>query len=150
MVDKKLRIVGGVNYSKAEQAFAERIINTIEEPYLSLGSEAEIQPYVVSQDYGSTDVGDVSITVPTVGFNTATFVPGTSLHSWQAVAAGGMSIGYKGAHLASKVLTLAAIELFENKNLRISAREEFERQRGNDFVYIPLLGNRNPPLDYRK
>jgi aminobenzoyl-glutamate utilization protein B len=61
-----------------------------------------------------------------------------------------MSIGYKGAHLASKVLALTAIELFENPALRKSAREEFEHRRGHDFIYKPLLGDREPPLDYRK
>jgi len=150
MVDEKLRIVGGVNYNKAEQAFAEKIHATLESPAQPLGNESKVQPYDIIQDYGSTDVGDVSVTVPTVGLGTATFVPGTSLHSWQAVAAGGMSIGYKGAHVASKVLTLAAIELFENPILRSTAQEEFEQRRGSNFVYIPLLGNRDPPLDYRK
>ena len=151
MVNEKLQFVGGVTYNEAEQAFAEKIYATLQgEPYLPLGSESVIQPYEVIQDYGSTDVGDVSVTVPTVGLNTATFVPGTFLHSWQAVAAGGMSIGYKGAHVASKVLALTAIELFENPTLRKAARKEFEQRRGNDFIYKPLLGNREPPLDYRK
>lgn len=150
MVNEKLQFVGGINYNESERAFAKKVYATLQDPYLPLGSESEIQPYEVIQDYGSTDVGDVSVTVPTVGLNTATFVPGTSLHSWQAVAAGGMSIGYKGAHLASKVLALTAIELFENPALRKAAREEFEHRRGNDFIYSPLLGNRSPPLNYRK
>lgn len=44
---------------------------------------------------GSTDVGDVSWAVPTVGLRTATWVPGTPAHSWQAVAAGGMRLDEK-------------------------------------------------------
>ena len=35
---------------------------------------------------GSTDVGDVSWAVPTAGFRTATYVPGTPGHSWQVSA----------------------------------------------------------------
>jgi len=34
---------------------------------------------------GSTDVGDVSYVVPTVGLEAATWIPGTPAHSWQAV-----------------------------------------------------------------
>ena len=60
-----------------------------------------------------------------------------------------MSIGYKGAQVAAKTLALAAIELFQNEELRDAAWEEFEAQRGPGFVYESLLGDRPPPLDYR-
>ena len=109
-----------------------------------------MQPYEVSLGYGSTDVGDVSYAVQTVGLNTATWVPGTPAHSWQAVAASGTSIGHKGTQVAAKTLTLAAIELFTNPKLRAEARKEFDEKRGPDYQYKSLLGDRDPPLDYRK
>ena len=99
---------------------------------------------------GSTDVGDISWLVPTVGFSTATWVPGTPAHSWQAVAAGGMSIGHKGTVLATKVLAEAGQELFSNPALIVQAQKELLRRRGEDFNYQALLGDREPPLDYRK
>lgn len=98
----------------------------------------------------STDVGDISWVVPTASVQIATWVPGTPAHSWQAVAAGGMSIGFKGMHLASKVLATTAVELFGNPALVEEARREFEERRGPDFVYQSLIGDRAPPLDYRK
>jgi aminobenzoyl-glutamate utilization protein B len=60
-----------------------------------------------------------------------------------------MTIGYKGAQVAAKTLTLAAIELFENAELRAAASAEFHERRGADFEYEALLGNRQPALDYR-
>jgi len=66
------------------------------------------------------------------------------------VAASGMSIGHKGTQVAVKTLTLAAIELFTNEKLRKAAWEEFEAARGPDYQYKSLLGDRAPPLDYRK
>lgn len=149
MVDGKLRQVGGISYTDSEQAFAEEIYSTLNRPTLELGSQEEVQPYNVDLGYGSTDVGDVSIAVPTVGMSAATWVPGTSAHSWQSTAASGMTIGYKGAQVAAKTLTLAAIELFENEELRRAARAEFDDRRGSDFHYEALLGDRPPPLDYR-
>ncbi|MFQ5548514.1 MAG: amidohydrolase [Woeseia sp.] len=149
MMDEKLRQVGGIVYDEREQAFADQLYSTLVDPSYELGSESEIQPYEVRLGYGSTDVGDVSITVPTGGLRIATWVPGTSAHSWQAVAASGMSIGFKGAQVAAKALALSAIELFENAQLRIAAKAEFDERRGEDFVYQPLLGDRDPPLDYR-
>ena len=88
--------------------------------------------------------------VPTAGLGTATWVPGTSAHSWQAVAAGGMSIGTKGMLLAAKTLTLTAIDLFSDPSHLDAARQEFDQRRGPDFEYRALLGDRPPPLDYRK
>ena len=150
MVDEKLRIVGGVNYTPAEQKFAEQMAKSFDKPKLKLGSETEIQPYTKSLGYGSTDVGDVSYATPTVGLRTATWVPGTSSHSWQSAAASGMSIGFKGANNAAKTLTLAAIELYTDPELREQATKEFHEARGENYTYKSLLGDREPPLDYRK
>ncbi len=150
MMDEKLRQVGGVTYNDAERQFAEEIYATLNDPDKELGSQEEIQPYDKSLGYGSTDVGDVSMAAPTVGVRTATWVPGTSAHSWQSTAASGMSIGFKGAQVAAKALALAAIEVFENEELRQAARAEFDAWRGSDFVYEAMLGDRPPPLDYRK
>ena len=77
-------------------------------------------------------------------------MPGTSAHSWQAVAASGHSIGQKGAQHAAKAMTLMAVELFTNPELRTQARAEFDASRGADYEYVSLLGDRDPPLDYRK
>ena len=150
MMDRKLREMGGISYTAEEQAYAEQIAASFDKPDLSLGSQEEIQPFEISLGYGSTDVGDVSWAVPTVGLRTATWVPGTSAHSWQAVAASGMSIGHKGAQLAAETLTAAAIELYQNEDLIESAWTEFEDKRGPDYEYKSLLGDRDPPLDYRK
>ncbi len=95
-------------------------------------------------------MGDVSYTVPTAGLGTATWVPGTPAHSWQAVAAGGMSIGTKGMMVAAKTLALTAMDIFENTEVIETAKKELEERRGKDFKYVPMLGNRPPALDYRK
>jgi aminobenzoyl-glutamate utilization protein B len=150
MMDEKLRLVGGVQYTKEEKKFAEKIYKSLDDPWAKLGSEDEIQPYEKSLGYGSTDVGDVSYATPTVGLRTATWVPGTSAHTWQSSAASGMSIGFKGTQVAAKTLALAAIELYTNPELREAARTEFEQARGKNYKYQSLLGDRDPPLDYRK
>ena len=71
-------------------------------------------------------------------------------HSWQAVASGGTSIGLKGAELAAKTLAKSAVEIFSNPSIIIDSKNELKSRVGNDFQYKPLLGDREPPLDYRK
>jgi aminobenzoyl-glutamate utilization protein B len=97
---------------------------------------------------GSTDVGDVSYAVPTVGLRTATWAPGVPAHSWQAVACGGTEMGIKGMMVAAKTMALTAIDLITNADLIKRAKEEFTRAKGN-YKYEALLGNRQPALDYR-
>jgi aminobenzoyl-glutamate utilization protein B len=147
----KLSEVGGVSYTPEERAFAEKLYATLDAPNMELGSQSEIQSFEWERPgIGSTDVADVSWTVPTVGLRTATWVPGTAAHSWQATAAGGTSIGYKGMHVAAQSLALMGRELFTRPELVAKARAEFEKKRGPDFKYRALLGDRAPALDYRK
>lgn len=146
----EMRQIGGITYDESELEFAKAIRNSLFGSQRPLSTAREIAPFEFRQKTGSTDVGDVSWNVPTAGFGTATWVPGTTAHSWQAVAAGGMSIGHKGMMMAANVLAATARELYVNPKLVAAARTEFEERRGKDFVYRPLLGDREPPLDYRR
>ena len=147
-----LQVVGGVAYDEAERQFAESIQATLSEDAPPLEAAARVEPFeeVRRSGSGSTDVGDVSWVVPTAGMRAATWVPGTAAHTWQAIAAGGTSIGNKGLVVAAKTLAMTAVDLFTDADLLAAAREEFERRVGPDFVYVPLLGDRDPPLDYRR
>ncbi|MCY3640721.1 MAG: peptidase dimerization domain-containing protein, partial [Gammaproteobacteria bacterium] len=149
LVDANLRRLGGFAYSAEEQRFAAALHRTLGASALPLGTQSEIQPFALRQGRGSTDVGDVSWAAPTVGFATATWVPGTPAHSWQAVAAGGTSIGHKGMLLAARLLALTATDLFRDAGLIERAWAELRERRGADFQYEALLGDRVPPLDYR-
>ena len=118
-------------------------------PSAEIGDQKNILPYKRRHGYGSTDVGDVSWLVPTAGARIATWVPGTSAHSWQAVAAGGTSIGLKGLKLAVQVLSETAKEIYLDPSIASEAKKELAKEVGMDFDYVPLLGDREPPLDYR-
>ncbi len=150
---KNLERVGGVNYSPEERKFAEEIIKTFPQGVIASPDEAaKIAPFEVIEKGagGSTDVGDVSWLVPTAGLGTATWVPGTSAHTWQAVAAGGTTIGKKGMMVAAKTLTLTAMDIFKDPSITDKAMAELNRRRGPNFTYEALTGDRKPPLDYRK
>ena len=148
---EKLNQVGGVEYDATERAFAEILRQSLPADAPPMESAGEIQPYgFMRAGMGSTDVADVSWMVPTAGLRTATWVPGTAAHSWQAIAAGGNSIGVKGMLVAAKTLALTAVELFTNPELVEAAKEEHSARVGPDFDYQPLIGDRDPPLDYRK
>lgn len=137
-----------LQYTEEEQKFAARIQSTLTDP-IPLEVLAKVEDRGSEINKGSTDVGDVSWVVPTVGFSTSCWVPGTPAHSWQAAAAGGTSIGRQGMHLAARTLAAIAWDLFHDPPLIAAAKAEHQR-RLEGRKYVPLLEpNQPPPLDYR-
>jgi aminobenzoyl-glutamate utilization protein B len=149
-MQKNLDQVGGVKYNTSELEFGKKIQNSFTFKAPAIEGAATIVPLqgFIDASGGSTDVGDVSYAIPTVGLDAATWVPGTPAHSWQAVACGGTEIGTKGMMVAAKTMALTAIDLFTNPALIVKSKEEFIKSVG-DYKYKALLGDRKPALNYR-
>lgn len=146
---QNLSRIGGYSYTPEEKAFAEEISKTLNRKLNTEFIEGVVPYETPQKPGGSTDVGDVSFAVPTAGLRAATWVPGTPAHSWQAVAAGGTSIGEKGMMVAAKTLALTAMQLMDDAAFCSQIKKEFIETRGAEFKYIPLLGDREPALNYR-
>jgi aminobenzoyl-glutamate utilization protein B len=143
-----LEKVGGVKYTSGEIVFSKDLQTSFLGKIPALESAAVVKPLHTEKAQGSTDVGDVSYAVPTVGLEAATWVPGTTAHSWQAIASGGTDIGIKGMMVAAKTIAFTAIDLFTNPDLIKKAKEEFNTTKG-DYQYKAILGDRKPALNYR-
>ncbi|MAJ51813.1 MAG: amidohydrolase [Flammeovirgaceae bacterium] len=150
VVHANLKIVGGVDYTEEEYIFAKKLMTTFNSEGLTPEMAASVKPFSISEIPGnySTDAGDVSWIVPLVSMSAATWPPGTPGHSWQAVAAGGNSMGFKGMMVAAKTMAMTAMDLFENPTIIDKAKLELYQRRGSDFKYEPIIGNRTPALDY--
>ncbi len=149
-MQKNLEMVGGVTYTKEEIEFGKKLQSTFNFSSPSIESASTINQLktIIGGGQGSTDVGDVSYVVPTVGLEAVTWIPGTPAHSWQAVACGGTEIGTKGMMVAAKTIALTAFDLFTTPALITKAKEEFKMTKG-DYQYKALLGDRKPALNYR-
>lgn len=145
-----LEKVGGVILTPEEIEFGKKLQTTFNFTPPSIASAAIIKPLKSEETSGggSTDVGDVSYAVPTVGMRAATWIPGTPAHSWQAVACGGTEIGSKGLMVAAKTMALTAIDLFTSPALIEKSKQEFLNAKGN-YQYKALLGEIKPALNYR-
>ncbi len=144
-----LRELNHLEFDDAEKQFATRLQSTlIEQPPLETISQ--VVDASGSTKMGSTDVGDVSWVVPTTGFSTVCWVPGTPGHSWQAVACGGTTIARKGMITAARVLAATMWDFYQQPELLAAANKE-HRQRLSSGKYQALLEpKQKPPLDYRK
>ena len=150
VMQPNLEKVGGVMYTEEEKVFAKKMQTSFIGTIPPIEDASKVFPIKIemTSGVGSTDVGDVSYMVPTVGLSTATWVPGTPAHSWQAVACGATEIGAKGMLNAAKTMAMTAIDLYLQPTLIEKAKEEFQKLKG-DYQYKALLGDRLPALSYR-
>jgi aminobenzoyl-glutamate utilization protein B len=145
---KNLKELNKLEYTARDVEFAARLSETIEKPE-SIERIRGVSDRTGEVGRGSTDVGDVSWVVPTSGFNTACFVPGTPSHSWQAVACGKQTLAKNGMLLAAQVLAATTFDLMTTPDLLAAAKADFAR-RTEKQKYTPLIApDQTPPLDYR-
>ena len=97
-------------------------------------------PYdpTVTQEFGSTDVGDVSWCCPTAQIYCCTMAAGTPGHSWQLVAQGKSGLAHKGMLQAGKAMAGAAIDLLRDPALLPQAREAFEADLDGETYRCPI------------
>jgi aminobenzoyl-glutamate utilization protein B len=153
VAQRNLEEVGGFRYTAEERRFAEQLQKSLPEGAAgALDSTALIQPLRqpdINRAAASTDVGDVSWNVPTIGFSAATFVPGVGAHTWQAAACAGMSIGQKGMIVAAKSLAATGADLFSDRQLVLDAKADFRRKLEGKSYQSVIPPAQKPPLDYR-
>ncbi len=149
VMDRNLQTVGAPQWTADEKKYAAAIAKTLQSPK-PIEEAGKLNPIYRGDGGGSTDVSDISWVTPTVGMGTATWAPGTPAHSWQSASASGTSIGAKGGVVAAKTIALTAAELFRSPDTLATAKAELTRLRGTDFKYRAMVGDRKPPLDYRK
>ncbi len=142
-----LERIGVPGYTTEEQAFSRELQS-------NFGVEAQgmatmITPLSADEPaFGySTDVGDVSWCVPTMGCGMPTVPLKIGLHTWAATACHGTSIGLKGAVHAARVLAATGVDILSDGDLRKAARADFERRTHGKPYASPLGPEMERPLE---
>ncbi len=154
LVHRQYTRIAAPKFTEEEHAFARRL----QEPLI----ESNGKPFAVALDdkvypllavgeksKGSTDVGDISWHIPTMGLRTACFPFGSPGHCWQNVASIGSTVGEKGTVYASQLLAAAAVELLQRQDIIAAAKADFT-QRMKDQHYTSLVPTgQKPPARIR-
>ncbi|MBE0532210.1 MAG: amidohydrolase [Rhodospirillales bacterium] len=98
---------------------------------------------------GSTDVADVSWTVPTVEARVATCAIGTPGHSWQLTAQGKAPAAHKGLAYAAKVMAATAVDLMTDEALMARAKKDFRDRTQKTPYACPIPKDVHPPIQPR-
>lgn len=143
---KNLEFLGPIQFTEAEHDFAKAIQKAtgVDQEGL-IGEIGSLRETSENTGGGSTDTGDVSWIVPTIRMSATTGAVGAPWHSWAEVACAGMSIGHKGMMHAAKAMGMTIVDAFENEQLRMDVKAEFdERRKGH--VYKAYLSDGPPPI----
>jgi aminobenzoyl-glutamate utilization protein B len=153
VAQKNLEEVGGFTMTAEQKTFAtslQKTLGTETVPSLDLTDVIQpLRPFDPNQPSASTDVGDVSWNVPTIGFGAATFVPGVAAHTWQAAASAGTTIGQDGMVVAAKAIALTTIDLFNSPQLVKDAHANFTKQLVGKTYTSAIPADQKPVLNYR-
>ena len=141
-----LERIGVPAYTEEELAFAREIQQNFGVEPRGMTSETQPLGDENSSMGASTDVGDVSWNVPTMGCGMPTMPLGVAVHTWAATACHGMSIGLKGALQAARVLAWTGLDIMTDADLRQAARADFERRVSRQPYVSPLSPEMKHPL----
>jgi aminobenzoyl-glutamate utilization protein B len=153
VAQRNLEEVGGFTLDDSQTKFASEVQKTLDAENIPTLDETNtiepLRPVDPNAPAASTDVGDVSWNVPTIGFTTATFVPGVAAHTWQAAVSAGMSIGQQGMTVAAKAIAVTASDLFADPQLVQAAKADFERKLSGKTYYSAIPAGQKPLIGYR-
>ncbi|MFT9375691.1 amidohydrolase [Komagataeibacter saccharivorans] len=150
--------IGPPRFSEADNVFAREIQATlssdeIDAAFRQIGRrhrDIALTDFILPSDgifsLGSTDVGDVSWTVPTVQALGATCAIGTPLHSWQMTAQGKSSIAHTGMIHVARAMALTATQLFLSPELLAQACEDHAARLAEQPYTCPIPPDTHPPV----
>jgi aminobenzoyl-glutamate utilization protein B len=150
-LQRQLERVGPPAFDAAERAFAAATQVDFEPvPEAPLADAVLPLPDEPARGPASTDVGNVSWTVPTGGVRVACYTLGAPGHSWQVVACTGTSIGEKGMLVAARALAGTTLALLGDAELRAAARADFDaRVRAGPVPASVLPAGQQAPTSIR-
>jgi aminobenzoyl-glutamate utilization protein B len=129
-----------LEWTDEEQAYAKSIQKEMGKPELGMADSVPPMPTAAVQVGASSDVGDVSWNVPTMGVVYSAWPQGIPPHQWGCTACHGMSIGHKATIAAAKVMVSAGLDLLTQPDLLEAAQEDFKKQtKGQPYKSINEL-----------
>ncbi len=168
IADECLKEVGAPQWDEEDYAIAKSYLSSYNETTLSSIKEKIIEIYGENQleeklnkpldnivhsfdeknksyQSGSTDVGDVCYTVPTINFNIATVCIGNIGHTWQMTGQSCSRTSHKGTLIAGKAMALSAIRTMNRPDVIEQAKQIVLKQNGGSYE-CPLPDSVKPPV----
>jgi aminobenzoyl-glutamate utilization protein B len=147
-IQKNIEMIGMPEWSEKEQIFARTLQKELGEK--ETGYATKVQPLIKPQETevsgSSSDVGEVTMVVPTATVLFPGGVPGEIGHHWSTTASGYGSASWKGLNTGARVIAATALDLITKPKLLSDIKEEF-KQYSKEHPYKSFLPvGAKPPL----
>jgi aminobenzoyl-glutamate utilization protein B len=150
-IQRNIELIGMPEWTEKEQAFAKALQKELGEK--ETGYETKFKALHKpsdKQEGGSSDVGEVTLIVPTATLNFPGGVPGEIGHHWSTVASGFGSAAWKGLNTGAKIMAATAIDLLTQPKILEDIKKEF-KDYSKDHPYKSFLPEgTKPPLNLNK
>jgi aminobenzoyl-glutamate utilization protein B len=149
LYQKNIELVGMPKWSEEEQAYAKELQKNLNVDVKGMPEKVDALegPSSVFVGGGSSDVGDVTLIVPTATIRFPGQVPGAIGHSWSSVSCNFGSTAWKGLNAGAKAIAASGIDLLTKPAELKKLRDEFEAY-AKENPYKPFLpADAKPPLD---
>lgn len=137
VVDECMRTIPMEAWNEEDIEYARKLNETIPKEWeasVALSESAPdtqlhvgVMPVDRENDYGSSDLGDVSHICPSCFYKGACFPIGANYHSWQVAAVTGMDIGFKSMINGARMTALTALRFLTEPELVKTAKAEFAK-----------------------
>jgi aminobenzoyl-glutamate utilization protein B len=145
VMQKEMDRVGAPAFDDKDQAFAKALQKEVGVPQAGLATD--IVPF--GPGHGSTassDIGEVSAAAPLAELFIAARPLGTAAHHWAQTSCSAHPVGFKGMHVASKILGASLVDLLTDKNAVAQAKEEFAKATQGKPYVSPLAPDAKPQV----
>lgn len=151
-IQKNIELIGLPVWSDPEQLFARTLQKELgqkENGYPDSVNQLR-KPSGVQVGGGSSDVGEVTLIVPTASLNFPGIVPGAVGHHWSTVTSGYGTAAWKGLNAGAKVMAGTALDLMTKPKLLEEIKNEFAAYSKTHPYKSFLPEGAKPPLDLNK
>ncbi len=150
-MQKNLEMIGPIEYSEEEIAYAKKIQQETGTEEKGMVCEVkELEKPAKDPEGGSTDVAEVSWIAPTLHVSTTCAPFEIPWHSWAVVAASKHSIGHKGMLLAAKIMAATTIDFILDESLLTEMKKEFKEKLKGYRYKSGIPPGQKPPLRVKK
>jgi aminobenzoyl-glutamate utilization protein B len=126
-IQRNIELVGIPFWTEEEQVFARSLQKELGAKETGYPTKIEPikKPDIIQVGGASSDVGEVTMVVPTATLNFPGGVPGEIGHHWSTVTSGYGNAAWKGLNAGAKVMAASALDLLTKPKLLVEIKSEF-------------------------
>jgi len=145
VLDRNLHLVGTPAFGDEDRTFARKLLEGVGRDPQLVSTEVATLPSQPTQEAYSTDLGNVSWTIPTERFAVAPSPYVIAPHTWQATV-NAATAGLEAIPIAAKTLAATAIELFKTPAAIDAAKKDLAGATHGHRYKLLTPPDRKPPV----